>query len=92
LSPSLYLLVLDGLDRAIFEATKLHSFQGVHMGRIEHLTHILSLDDILLFCHCVEANGRVLKYLLDIFYGATCMVINVGKSTIYFPKCEEATR
>jgi hypothetical protein len=78
LSPYLFLLVLDGLSRAIFEATRLHSFQGVHMGRIEHLTHLLFIDYILLCCHCVEVEGRVLKDLLDLFCGATCMVINIG--------------
>jgi hypothetical protein len=43
------------------------------------------MDDILLFYHCVEAEGRVLKGVLDLLCGATCMEINVGKSAIYFP-------
>jgi len=43
----------------------------------EELTHLLFLDDILLFFHSVEVEGRVLKEILYLLCGVTSMEINV---------------
>jgi hypothetical protein len=41
---------------------------------------------------CAELEGRVLNDILDLFYGATRMVININKSAIFFPELEEDLR
>jgi hypothetical protein len=59
------------------------------MGREEHLTHLLFVDNMLILCYCIDSKGRVLKDILEILCDATCMIINVQKFSIYFPIAEE---
>jgi hypothetical protein len=62
------------------------------MGRFEHLTQLLFVDDVLIFCSCVESEAWVLLEILEMFYDATGMVINNTKSAIYFPEVDEGIR
>jgi hypothetical protein len=50
------------------------------------------VDDVLIFLFCAESEGMVLKYNMDLFCEATRMVININKSTIYFPKLAKDQR
>jgi hypothetical protein len=56
LYPYLFFLVVDGIIHAISEETRLHTFHGIQMCGNEHLKHLLSIYDILLFYHYVEAK------------------------------------
>jgi hypothetical protein len=62
------------------------------MGRNGKLTHLLFVDDILIFCHCEGADARVLKDILKLFFDASIMIVNITKSTIYFPQLEANLR
>jgi len=53
---------------------------------------LLFVDDILIFRHCAEANGKSLKDILELFYEASSMVINPEKSAIYLPDARVQTR
>jgi hypothetical protein len=70
----------------------LHKIQGVRLGRNEHLTHLLFVDDVLIFCYCVEIEARTLKDILEFFCDATEMVTNINKSTISFTEVEEGIK
>jgi hypothetical protein len=48
------------------------------------LTHILFMDNVLIFCQCEGGDCRVLKEILDLFCDAIGMVVNIVKSPIYF--------
>jgi hypothetical protein len=48
LSPYLFLLVAEGLSRAIQEAKRNKVIKGIRIGGEEHLTHLLFVDDVLL--------------------------------------------
>jgi hypothetical protein len=50
LSPYLFLLVMDGLSKAIIDAVVHHRFKGILYGRNDKLTHLLFVDDVLIFC------------------------------------------
>jgi hypothetical protein len=69
----------------------MHVFQGIKMGRNEYLTHLLFAYGILIFCYCTKVEGKVVKNIMDLFCGATCMVINLCKSSMYFPEFEVAS-
>lgn len=84
LSPYLFLFVMDGLSRAILDAITSHRFKGIHCGRNGKLTHLLFVDDVLIFYQCQGIDGKVLKEILDLFCDATGMVVNLTKPTIYF--------
>jgi hypothetical protein len=69
------------LSRLIKEASKNGSFKGVNIGTTCNITHLLFVDDILIF---YEGTRRVIekfKGILDLFCKATSMIINLEKST-----------
>jgi len=91
LSPYLFLEVVDGLSWALAKAKRVNNFQGMRLRRHEHLTHFLFVDDVLIFCFCAATKGGILKDILELFCDATSMVINVNKSSIFFPHIDEDT-
>jgi hypothetical protein len=52
LSPHLFILVMEGLIWALIEAQRAHSFQVVNFGSLTRLTHLLFVEDVLIFCRC----------------------------------------
>jgi hypothetical protein len=83
LSPYLFLLVVEGLSRSIMEARRGRSLHGVQVGGNEYLTHLLFVDDVLLFSNGLEAEGRKLQEILQLYCKATSMEINFMKSVIF---------
>lgn len=88
LSPYLFMLVANGLSCALVEAKRVNSFQGTKLGQHERLTHLLFVDNVLIFCFCAAVEGRILKDILNLSCDATGMLINVSKSMIYLPDLE----
>lgn len=82
LSPLLFILVVEGLSRAIIWARENGQIKGIHVGGNIFITHLLFVDDILLFS---GGSRRYLCRLNDIlsFLSTTSgMIINDQKSTI----------
>jgi hypothetical protein len=77
--------VVDGLSRILNKAKCNHHFQGLSIGRNIRLSHLLFFYDVLIFCFYRRNEGRILQEILKLFFDATSMIINVAKSTIYFP-------
>jgi len=82
LSPLLFLLVAEGLSRAIIKAKGEGLFQGIQVAPNLNISHLLFVDDVLIFCSGSRGDTRVLKEILDLFSKATGMEINAGKSTL----------
>jgi hypothetical protein len=59
------------------------------MGRTKNLSHLLFVDDILIFCSCAKPYGKCLKDILETLCEATGMVINIEKLVIYLPGAQE---
>jgi len=57
-----------------------NKIQRVRMGRYERLTHLLFVDDVLIFNYCMKVEGRYLKDILELFCDVKRMVVNVNKS------------
>ena len=81
-SPLLFLLVAEGLSRALKEAIRLGNFTGLQLAQNLNISHLLFIDDILIFCSGSVRDLRTLDDILKIVSKATGMDINVGKSTI----------
>jgi hypothetical protein len=67
LSPLLFLLIVEGLSRLLKEALENGSFKGVIIGQSYNITHLLFVDDILIF---YEGSRRVVekfKVIMDLF-------------------------
>lgn len=50
LSPLIFLLVVEGLSRFVKEAVRRGDLTGLILAKGIYLTHLLFVDDILLFC------------------------------------------
>ena len=82
LSPLLFLLVAEGLSRALHESKRQGRFSGISIGEQLAITHLLFVDDVLIFCSGDRRDTRALKEILDLFSKATGMDINFEKSTL----------
>ena len=82
LSPLLFLLVAEGLSRAIRVAKAEGHFTGIQIAPNLNITHLLFVDDVLIFCSGTRGESKVLLETLDLFSKATGMEINAGKSSL----------
>jgi hypothetical protein len=82
LSPLLFLLVAEGLSRAIGEAKSRGEFQGISISSTLKISHLLFVDDVLIFCNGQKGDADKLKVILDLFGRETWMQINEQNSTI----------
>jgi hypothetical protein len=78
----LFVLVDDGQIQQGYQGCQEFQFDT---GCENSLTHVLFLDDVLIFYYCKEREARALKNSLDLLCATIGMVINLNKSTIYFP-------
>jgi hypothetical protein len=82
LSPLLFLLVVEGLSRALAAEKRSGSFPGINISNSLQITHLLFVDDILIFTSGTKGEAETLKNTVNIFSKATGMIINEGKSTL----------
>jgi hypothetical protein len=80
LSPLLFLLIVEGLSRLLKEVEGNGSIKGVPIGVSCNITHLLFVDDILIFCEGTRRVIEKFKGIMDLFCKATRMVINMEKS------------
>jgi hypothetical protein len=67
LSPLLFLLVAEGLRRALLNAVNTGEFLGIQITPNQRLTHLLFVDDILIFCSGLSQDAEVLSSILTLF-------------------------
>jgi hypothetical protein len=65
--PLLFLLVAEGLSRALKATTTNDSFKGILIGNSCYVSHLLFVDDILIFCDGSKHMVDKLKEILDLF-------------------------
>eukprot|EP00253_Pinus_taeda_P005371 PITA_05371 len=82
LSPLLFLLVAEGLSRLIHKARREEKVKGIEVAINLFITHLLFVDDILIFSNGSYNELKELKCILDLFLKATGMQINSRKSQV----------
>eukprot|EP00253_Pinus_taeda_P033452 PITA_33452 len=82
LSPLLFLLVTEGLSRLIHQARREEKVKGIEVAINLFITHLLFVDDILIFSNGSYNELKELKCILDLFLKATGMQINSRKSQV----------
>jgi len=80
LSPLLFLLVAEGLSRLIHKARNEGKVKGIEVAINLYITHLLFVDDILIFTNGSQNELKEFKCIFDLFIKATGMQINIGKS------------
>jgi hypothetical protein len=76
---------MEGLSRALAEARRTRSFQGINFGTLTRLSHLLFVDDVTIFCRCVVVDCLSLNNIPTKFSATMDMAVNERKSTIYLP-------
>eukprot|EP00253_Pinus_taeda_P035221 PITA_35221 len=87
LSPLLFLLIMEGLSRVISSARERHHLSGIKISDNLFLTHLLFVDDILIFLNGSVGDSTTLHNSIHLFQQATGMLINNNKSTITIFGC-----
>ena len=88
LSPYLFILAIKGLGRLALDAKGKGIFSRIKVSRTLFITHILYVDDILIFGDRKLDGCQHLKDIIDIFYGALGMKISLHKSSFSF-SCQD---
>eukprot|EP00253_Pinus_taeda_P013921 PITA_13921 len=82
LSPLLFLLVAEGLSRLILKARRTDKIKGIEVAINLYISHLLFVDDILIFSNGSYNELKEFKNIFDLFMKATGMQINSGKSQV----------
>ena len=82
LSPLLFLLVAEGLSRFILASKAEGSFTGIAISQVMYITHLLFVDDILIFTNGSRQDVDKVVAGLSLLQTAAGMVVNTEKSTI----------
>ena len=89
MAPLLFLIVVEGLGRALLYAKDCGNYHGLYFGNDIVLTYVLFVDDIVMVNDGSEQSLSTLYEILLIFCKASRMKINDDKSTLYFSCLEE---
>jgi hypothetical protein len=81
LSPLLFLLVVEGLSRAIQEQVRENNIEGIPVARGLNITHLMFVDDVILFGSGNISEWEVFKEVMDLFCKATWMAFSPQKSS-----------
>ena len=82
LSPLLFILVIEGLSLLIEDAKSNGKIKGIKILSHLSLTHLLFVDDVIMFGIGTFEEWMAFKVILDIFCEASSMQINLDKSFI----------
>lgn len=84
LSPLLFLLVIEALSRLLNLAKATGKIIGIKVSKHFNITHLMFVDDVLLFGIGDHEEWVHYKRILDLFCMASGMIISVPKSCLYF--------
>jgi hypothetical protein len=82
LSPFIFLLVVDDLSRLIVQAIERNLIKGIKLSQAVSISHLLFVDDVILFGAGLVQEVKAWANILDIFCKATGMQISATKSMI----------
>jgi hypothetical protein len=80
LSPLLFLLIVEGLSRLLLEQVDAKNIGGILVARGIRITHLLFVDDVVLFGIGSKSEWETYKKVLDLFCKATGMAFSIQKS------------
>ena len=89
MSPLLFLKVVEGLSRLIDTPKRSGILNGIKLGRDLSISHLLFVDDALLFGVCSIIRAKYLKEALGLCSLAKGMEINLEKSPSSFDGMSE---
>ena len=88
-SSFLFLLLDEGLSHFILAANNVGSFKGIPISEVLFITHLLFVDDILIFCDGTHQDISKLKEGLQLLRVDIGMLVNDYKSTISYSNLDD---
>ena len=79
LAPLLFLIIVEGMSRALLSAKECGDLHGISFGNDISLSHVLFVDDIVMVSDHSEHSLSTLYEVLQIFCKASRMHINEDK-------------
>lgn len=80
---------MEGLSRSIIAARKRNQLVGIKISENFYLTHLLFVDDVLIFLNGSMGDSMVLQNIFKLFQQATGTIVNEGKSIITTIGCSQ---
>ena len=84
LSPLLFILIIESIGRIILNAHLAGHITGYQYTPDLSITHMLFVDDVLLFGIGTVGEWKAYKEALDLFCSATGMAVSIKKSSFLF--------
>ena len=86
LSSLLFLLIIEVLSRLLQKTEECNFIQGFQVGSANsvgvHISHLLFVDDTILFCNASREQLLSIRLVLSCFQAFTSLNVNIGKSEI----------
>ncbi|GKD23822.1 RNA-directed DNA polymerase, eukaryota [Tanacetum coccineum] len=82
LSSFLFILIMEGLHLSFQRVVDAGMFHGINLGGTLNLSHMFYVDDAVFVGQWCESNITTLVHVLECFYGASGLKINMSKSKI----------
>jgi hypothetical protein len=82
LSPLLFLIVAKGHNRSLKEAVGFGNIKGINVGTSYNVTHLLFVDEILIFHEGTRRMVKKLRGIINLFCEVKGITLNIDKSTI----------
>ena len=89
LFPLLFILIAEGLSRCLLHERESGRLKGIKMGENISITHLLFVDDVLLFGDGSLRDAQAIHQALYLYCKATGMEVNHQKSCIIFHRAVE---
>ena len=90
LAPLLFLIVVEGLSRALMNVKECGLYHGISFGNEVTLSHVLFVDDIVIIIDGTKQSLSSLFEVLLNFCKASGMKINEDKSSLYVSNLDES--
>ena len=92
LYPLLFIPIIESLKTIILDAQWKGHINGFQYSLDLSITHMLFVDDVLLFGIATVSEWKAYKEALDLFCSATGMVVSMEKSSFLYQEVDEDTR
>lgn len=83
LAPYLFLIGMEGLSCLLIKAANEGVIKPAINKKLTTVSHILYVDDVLLFTKADAKNSKAINYILDIFANMFGLRVNPSKSEVF---------
>jgi hypothetical protein len=81
----MFLFVADGLSKLMQKEVQNGNLHELHIcRRAPGISHLLSVDDTLIFMEATENQAEIIKSIIRVYEGGTGQLVNLSKCSMLF--------